>query len=120
MAFSFAASSSLLVICFVLGRQGFKSIERVADMPTMLCISVQNLLTTGVYGAASYMRAHRQEPMLPVSLVGGLVTLAAIYYASRLGSFATMLLQVLVTVLISVPWTWMLFRRYRASVRVGQ
>jgi hypothetical protein len=58
------------------------------------------------------MRAHREEPMLPVSVVTAVLTSLAAYHATRLSILAMMLLYAAVTVLVTLPWTAGLFMRY--------
>lgn len=105
-------SAFVLIGVYLLRSWGVRHVERIADLPTLACIATTTSITVVIYGIASYMRAHRQEPMLPLSIVCGLVTLFGVYVASRDGVFATMLVQMLVTALISLPWTLALFRSY--------
>jgi hypothetical protein len=61
---------------------------------------------------AAYMRAHREEPMLPVSVVTGLLTAVVAYFGSRVGILPMMLLYAAVATFVTLPWTSVLFGRY--------
>jgi len=111
----FTTVACLVVLAAVhcLGALGWGHLaNRVADLPTLACIAVTAAVNTVVYGAASYMRAHRVEPMLTVSVVAAGLTLTAAYFASRHGMFPTMLLQAMITVFVCLPWTLFLFRNF--------
>jgi len=111
-AFTTASSATVVLVVYLLGVFGVPHVDRIADLPTLACIAISTSATIFIYAWASYMRAHREEPMLAVSVVGGIVTLIAAYLASRHGTFMTMLVQTVVTLVISVPWTLRLFQRY--------
>lgn len=105
-----AALVPLVIAC--LRHFGIAQLDRIADLPTLLCIAAATAANVVIYGAASFMRAHREEPMLAVSVVGGLLVLTTSYFASQHSAFLTMLLQAIVTCGISLPWTLALFRAY--------
>lgn len=106
-------SAAVVLGAFVISASGVAQLSRLADLPTLVCMALTTATNTAIYGAASYMRAHREEPMLPVSLTTGALTLVAVYFASQHSALATMLAQAVVTLGISLPWTLVLFRRYR-------
>lgn len=112
VSFTTATSGIVVLTALVAEALNYPYINRVAAPATMLCIAVSTSLTTLVYALAAYMRAHREEPMLPVSVAGGVTTLVSAYFAARHGVLLTMLVQTCVTLFISVPWTLRLFRRY--------
>ena len=86
--------------------------ERLVDMPTLLVIAIGCIGNTAIYGAATYMRAHGNEPMLAVSVTAALLTLTAVYFASKYGAFQTMLAQTIITLLVVFPWTARIFNSY--------
>ena len=110
--FTTMASLSIVLAVLTMDRLGVQHLDRLADLPTLTCIAVVTAVNTVIYGMAAYMRAHREEPMLPVSIVGALLTLIAAYFASRHGMFATMLAQSIITVSVALPWTLTLFGVY--------
>lgn len=90
----------------------FRQIDRLVDLPTIAVIAMGIVGNTVIYGAATYMRAHGKEPMLPVSVTAAVLTLAAAYISSKFGTFPTMLSQTIITFFIVAPWTAILFNRY--------
>ena len=111
--FTVAASVSILVAVSILRLSGSRYSDRISDLPTLLCIAATTIASVVSYGAASYMRAHREEPMLPVSVVAGILILVASYFTSRHGTVLTMAGQAFVTCCISLPWTLILLKRYQ-------
>ncbi len=79
----------------------------------LACLAAVTVANTFVAAAATYMRAHKEEPMLPVSIATGVLTLAAAWFGSRHGVLPMMALYAAVTLLIALPWTARLFGRYR-------
>jgi hypothetical protein len=114
MVFTSLGSAAVVLGALSMSALGVVQLSRLSDMPTLACMALTTAVNTAVFGAASYMRAHREEPMLPVSLTTGALTLLAVLFASRHSALATMLVQVLVTLGISLPWTLFLFRRFRS------
>ncbi len=85
---------------------------RFAPLSVATCIAVATVANTFVFAAAAYLRAHKEEPMLRISLVSGLAMAGAVAVGSRAGVLPMMALYMAVTVLIPLPWTWTIFRRY--------
>lgn len=52
--------------------------NRIASADTLFWIACASTVNTVNGAAAVYMRAHREEPMLPVSVVSALLTLAVV------------------------------------------
>jgi hypothetical protein len=90
-------------------------VDRLATLPTLACMAVTTAVNTAVYAAATYLRAHGNEPLLPVSVVAAALTLAAVTLASFHSTFLMMLSQAVVTVLLALPWTLKLLRDQRAA-----
>jgi hypothetical protein len=78
----------------------------------VICLAVVNLVNCFIFAAAAYMRAHKEEPMMLVSLVTGLATLAAAATGSMYGVFTMMALYAIINVCVALPWTMVLFKRY--------
>lgn len=86
--------------------------DRLPAMPVIACLVAATLGHAVVSAAATYMRAFKEEPMLPVSVVAGLLMLAAVHHAAQHSVLLTMQLYVAVTFLVSLPWTLALLRGY--------
>lgn len=94
-------------------REGLQVMTRVAPPAVLFWIAVAAVTNVIVYAAAVYMRAHREEPMLPVSVTGALLTVAVIFLF-RDNLVAMMSGYAGINLVVSLPWTWVLLNRYRA------
>lgn len=108
-----------LLAAYVLQRMGVKLAERLADLPVMACIAVVSVVNHLIFSLATYMRAHRIEPMLFNSMVTGLFALLVVYFASMHGVLLTMLLYMLVVVGVAFPWTVILFLNFYRNRQPG-
>jgi hypothetical protein len=113
-ATAFTAGAALLVVLALLVLNGLYPLaaQRFASVPVVLCIAVVTVANAFIFSAAAYIRAHKEEPMLAVSLVTGCATLGATVIGAGLGVLPMMLLYMLVSVVLALPWTTALFRRY--------
>jgi drug/metabolite transporter superfamily protein YnfA len=86
--------------------------NRILPAATLFWIACTAIVNTAVYAAAVYMRAHREEPMLPVSVVSALLTFAVI---TLLKNDVTNMMfgYSAINVCVSLPWTFFLYQRYR-------
>ena len=105
-------SIGVLATAWLLERMGLPAMSRVASLPALACIAWVTVVNSVVFAAAAYMRAHREEPMLPVSIVGAALTAAVAWLGSRTGVPAMMAMYAVITTCVTLPWTLLLFRRY--------
>jgi predicted RND superfamily exporter protein len=101
----------------VLQHYGVAVADRIASIPSLACLAVVTMTNSFIFTAAVYMRAHRTEPMLAPSVVGGLLTLVATYYASAVSTTLTMALYAGLTLCVGLPYTIHLLRPYLGSTR---
>lgn len=106
------ACLTVVLLVWLLQQMGFHFVLRLASLPALSCLAAVTVTNSFVFAAAIYMRAHRQEPMLRVSVAAGLLTLASAYFASKHSVVATVGAYALITVGIVLPWTAWLFRGY--------
>ena len=62
---------------------------------------------------ALYMRAHKKEPMLFVSIVMGVLVSIGAYYGIKVSVFAMLSIYLTLIVAVSFPWTLYLWIGYR-------
>ena len=114
---------SVAVVCgaVLLARLDHAVAVRIAPLPVLCCLAWSTAVNAGVFGMAVYMRAHREEPMLMVSVVTAVLTAAAAFLGVRFGMLQMMLLYTLIGTAVGLPWTLILFRRYyrRAPAQLG-
>lgn len=86
---------------------------RISDVPTLAVMSVIVLCNTAISSMALYMRAHKEEPMLLVSVVvAALVGLCAAITV-KASVFWMVLSYAGVVLFVSLPWTGKLWKTYR-------
>lgn len=107
-----ALSLFVVVAALVLTRAGVPAMSRIAQPSVLGCLAWVTAVNSAVFAMATYMRAHRQEPMLPVSVVTGVLTATVAYFGSRVGVLPMMLSYAAVTTFVTLPWTSVLFRCY--------
>jgi hypothetical protein len=110
-------ATSLMVVGVIVARDfasylGFSLANKLPPDNTIIPLGVVTIANCFIFSQAVYMRAHKEEPMLPVSVVTGLLTALAVYYGAHVGLPTMTWLYALVTVAVSLPWTCTLFRGY--------
>lgn len=109
-----ALPSFLIVMLVAFGtHHDIVAVSRIASAETLFWIACAATVNTAVHSAAVYMRAHREEPMLPVSVASAVLSFTVV---TLLKSDVTsmMLGYAAISVCVSMPWTFFLYRRYRA------
>ncbi len=104
---------TVVAVVAIANHQGITAIHRIASPDTLFWIACASVANTAVYSAATYMRAHREEPMLPVSVVIALLTIIAVVLM-RDDVIRMMMVYAAICTCISLPWTALLLKRYRA------
>jgi len=117
VAFTGALSAVVVATAAAATLAGWSAIQRIADLESLLAIAVATTINVLVYACASYMRAHREEPMVPVSVVSAACTIAAVAASAALPVSWMMALYAAIGGLVTLPWTLFLLRRYRARHR---
>lgn len=112
-----SGSIAIVLLVVALGHFGVPIRDRLADSGTLAAIALTTSVNTLVYSAATYMRAHRMERMMPVSIFAAVATLLAVFAVSRHGTLPTMLAQALITTCCVLPWTLLLLRTHRRGAR---
>lgn len=116
MIFTFVTSLLLLLLVEILRHFNFPAVGRIASLPILACLALVAVANSFISGAAVYMRAHKKEPMLAPSVVGGLLALAAFFFGSRVNSLLPVVLYAILTVVVGLPWTVRLFLGYFRAV----
>ena len=110
--FTAALAIAALAILVILETVAPTVARRFTSLPVSICIAVVTVTNTFIFSAATYMRAHGEEPMIWVSLVSAFATLLVTLEGSTQGLFPMIFMYMLVTVSVSLPWTYLIFRRY--------
>lgn len=112
MIFTLGATSMIMLIVLILGGLNVAIVHRFAPLPVIACLAVVTLANCFIFAAAAYMRAHKEEPMMMLSIVTGVAALGAAAIGSKYNMFVMMASYALVTVGIALPWTAKLFFDY--------
>lgn len=119
VAFTGLLSAIIVATAAIATHVGWSAIGRITDLNSLLAIAVATTINVLVYGCASYMRAHREEPMVPVSAVSAGCTIAAVAATATMPVAWMMALYAAIGGLITLPWTLALLRGYRARHAVA-
>lgn len=110
--FTSVAVGVLLVAVWGLRSAGVAQATRISDLPVLACLAAVCLANCVIFSAAAYMRAHREEPMLAVSVFGGIATAGIAYVGSQDSVLMMSMGYAALTICILLPWTLLLLSRY--------
>lgn len=85
---------------------------RLLGLQDLSLLAVAVIANSIVSSVATYMRAFREEPMLPISIVTAALTSTAVYIASGISVTLMLGLYAGITSFVTLPWTILLFRQY--------
>jgi hypothetical protein len=110
----FIASVSLMLIfaVYVMRRLDIELSNRIASLPVLVVLAVVTVANALVYSAAVYMRAHKEEPMVYVSVCLAVLTSIGVYFGSRVGVFVTVSVYAIINLVVGLPWSALLFLTY--------
>lgn len=89
--------------------------NRIAPLSVVVFLTISAVVNHLVFCFAAYMRAHKQEPMLVCSIVVALLTSISVYEASSYSSLYAVASYSLIGVLIALPWSYFLFRKFKIN-----
>lgn len=64
---------------------------------------------------ASYLRCHKKEPFLWLSIVSGLLCLAAVFISAQFASISVVVFCYMLARLVAVPWGYVVYRRCKTK-----
>lgn len=95
------------------------SMARLPSLGVLVVLAIVAVANCAVSAAAIYMRAHRQEPMLTISVVTGCLTALCAYFGAQYNMLVMSLLYAAVITLVMLPWTaWLLAGYYKKASSV--
>lgn len=112
LAFQVAACTGLCVAVAIGRYWTFPVFDRflpVGDLALLAATSCCNLV---IFALATFMRIHKEEPMLWNSLICGLLVATTTWFTSFHSPHAVVLGYFIIILALSLPWAAMLFRRY--------
>lgn len=87
-------------------------VSRISPPSVLLWIACATVANTLINAAAIYMRAHREEPMLPISVTSAGI-IASVVFLFREDIQLMMMGYSMVVICIVLPWTAWIYQRYR-------
>jgi hypothetical protein len=90
---------------------------RVANLNVLVILAVATCVNSKIFADAIYMRAHKEEPMLALSLVSAVLISGGLWFFLGLGLAYAMGFYALVTISITLPWTILLKKSYERGSR---
>jgi hypothetical protein len=113
-AVAFNALVCGLFLAVIGGLQGLQLpwVHRLADWNVLCVLAALAVLNTAIFSMATYMRAHREEPMLTLSVVMGSAVGVATVWSVAHGVSVMMLMYLLLNAVVSLPWTVTLWKTY--------
>jgi len=101
----------------VLNGLGFDLISRLMDWPILLGIAFASFANIFIYAMAIYVRSHKFEPFVIVSVVTAIMILVFVIFGANHNANWSVLGYVVSVILISLPWTFLIFiRHYKFNI----
>lgn len=116
LAFFALASGGVAIVYFGASSLELPILRRFTSPDVAVCLAMASAGNVFVFGAATYMRAHKEEPMLMVSAVSSLLIAVSAFAVVPFGVRYMVLAYAVVTLLVTLPWTLTLYSSYRARV----
>ena len=86
-------------------------VNRIVGVDILFWLALNATINTIIFACATYMRAHREEPLLIPSVVGAFLTLLAIYLTKH-DMHLMMMTTALLQLFIGLPWCVYLLKKY--------
>lgn len=112
---NFLTITGFIITIIILKHYDLKITERISDVGILFVLLLSSIANHITFSMSIYMRAHKEEPMIWNSMVVGLMSLPMIYYFSSISSFLTITSYAFMMIFISLPWCYILFRKYYFS-----
>ncbi|BDB18523.1 hypothetical protein RJC98_02580 [Pseudomonas allii] len=120
----FKKGISLSILTYIMGMvalftftwlmKGHPLVEnRLLPTPSLLMVSVGWLLQLAINGMAIYMRAHKKEPLVVVSVANGLYVAITTWLAAKYLPFEYLFSGFVSAYLLVLPWVYWIFRSFK-------
>jgi hypothetical protein len=111
-AFSLFANAAVVGACWLGAEHGWAFTRRLSSVEVVALMALNTFANTLIFAMAVFMRAHKEEPLMPQAVVAAAATLAIAHWASSVSVELTAALYVCFTVMAALPWAFLVFRRY--------
>lgn len=110
--FTTGSALSVVAVAVLLEHFGVPQLQRISEPAVLLCLAIVCAANSVIFSVAAYMRAHKEEPMLAVSVVGAVLTALIAHFGSSYSVLVMSSGYALLTTLVLLPWSLMLFLRF--------
>lgn len=102
-----------IIVIWLMEEKGLTIINRVPESSIIIILATTTITNSIIFAMAVYMRAHRQEPMLAVSIVTAVLVGCSVFLSIKISIFAMMATYMCINILVTLPWTIYLFHKFR-------
>ncbi|MCW8354479.1 hypothetical protein N5P32_00545 [Marinomonas pontica] len=103
---------SFIVFVYILKINGFSLVDRILPIDSLIILMFISVVNQLVFSMAAYMRAHKEEPMLLNSICVAVLVAFSVYFLSYVSAYLVLIGYLCILVLIALPWTYFIFKRY--------
>jgi hypothetical protein len=86
--------------------------HRLPPFVACLCLAGLSVCNVVTFAFAMYMRAHKREPLVVVSVVNGLLLGVATLFSAKVGLVAITITQISIQVVVVLPWIALIFGNF--------
>ena len=115
IASSFLVGLFAMIFCsfqYYAMQRGWSFAFRMGDLSTTILLLLTALVQQVIACLAVLLRVERRDPLLPVSILGGFLVIAAVSITSRTDDLSHVALAYLLVNLIGIPFVWFALRRF--------
>jgi len=87
--------------------------QRIPSLSIIVLLGVACIVNVINFSMAAYVRAHKEEPMVLVSVATAILIGTIVFFTASLGSIIPILAYASVLSLISLPWIFIIYTKYR-------
>jgi hypothetical protein len=110
--FTLVSCLAVVVVASVATKEGCAFIRRLSSVEVIVFMAFNTVVNTLIFAMAVFMRAHKEEPLMPQAVTAAVLMLAIAHWASMVSVELTAGLYFAVTLVMALPWSLLVFRRY--------
>ena len=111
----------LIIFCFILFWFDFSKFllngmnlrDRFLDYLPLIMMMIPIFINNWVFGLATYLRCHKEEPLMPISIVAAVLNSLSIYFLATKFGLNGITFGYCFIVVILFPWTYYIFNKYK-------
>jgi O-antigen/teichoic acid export membrane protein len=86
--------------------------DRFLDYLPLIIMMVPVFINNWVFGLATYLRCHKEEPLMSISITAAILNTLSIYFLAKKFGLIGVTIGYCFTVIILFPWTYYIFKKY--------